>query len=406
MLSHLAALPPHVPPDCVVDLDLYRMPGLEEDLQAPWKALQDGSRRAVVWTPHNGGHWIVTRGRDIARIYADHENFSSRITLVPREFGEAWPLRPTTLDPPEHRPYRRLLNAAFSPAAVQAAGPVVRSLARRAAERIAPRGRCEFITEFAGPLPVAVFMHLADLPLDAANALPRYGEDALDADGSPAAVPIMERFAGFLRPYVAARRQQPGRDLISTIAAGTVDGRPITEDEAVEVATAALTGGLDTVVSTFALMMAFLARSRPHRERLVQDPGAINRAVAEMLRRFPIMTKARLVTRDQEIDGVTVKAGDMVVLPPLHGLDDREFSDPLIVDFDRPAALHAGFGHGVHRCPGALLTQVEIAVALHEWLDRIPEFAIDPSVPPRMRGGVLGTVLQLGLVWPTEGGPR
>lgn len=406
MLSHSAAVPPHVPSDCVVDVDLYRMPGTERDLHAPWMALQRDSRRGVVWTPRNGGHWIVTRGREIARIYADHENFSSRITLVPREFGEAWPLKPTTLDPPEHRPYRRLLTAAFAPAAVHTVEPLVRNLARRSAERIAPRGRCEFITEFAQPLPVAVFMHLADLQPDAAKALPRYGEDARDADGSPAAVPIMERFAGFLRPHVAERRHRPGGDLISTIANGTVEGRPITEDEAVDVATAALTGGLDTVVSTFALMMDFLARSRPHRERLVQDPGAIKGAVAEMLRRFPIMTKARLVKHDQEIDGVTLKAGDMVVLPPLHGLDDREFSDPLTVDFDRPAAPHAGFGHGVHRCPGALLTQVEIAIALHEWLDRIPEFAIDPAVPPRMRGGVLGTVLQLGLMWPTDGGSR
>lgn len=71
----------------------------------------------LLWTQRNGGHWIATRGREISRTYADHENYSSNITIVPREFGERYPLRPTTLDPPTHRPFRKLLNAALIKAA-------------------------------------------------------------------------------------------------------------------------------------------------------------------------------------------------------------------------------------------------------------------------------------------------
>jgi len=125
----------------------------------------------------------------------------------------------------------------------------------------------------------------------------------------------------------------------------------------------------------------------------------IRPAVAEMLRRFPIMTKGRLVKRDQVIDGVDVKAGDMLILPPLHGLDEREFSDPLTVDFDRAQTPNSTFGNGVHRCPGAHLSQVEMETIIREWLARIPDFDIDPLQPPTMRSGILGTVLQLRLQW-------
>jgi len=386
--------PSHVPGERVVDIDIYRMPGGEQDLHRAWKDVQDGWTFGLLWTPRNGGHWIVTRGREIARIYADHENFSSNITIVPREWGEKFPLRPTTLDPPAHRPFRRLINAALTRGVVRSAEPTIRTLAASAIERVRPRGRCEFVVEVAEPLPLGVFMHLANLPPESASVLPRYGEEP-DATS----VPVMDRFANFLRPFVAERQKEPGDDLLSHLVCGEVDGRPIDEEEAVEVSTAMLTGGLDTVVSSLAIMMAFLARNRAHRERLADEPAVTRPAVDELLRRFPIMTKARLVKHDQRIEGVRLNAGDMIVLPPLHGLDGREFDHPLTVDFDRSSAPNSTFGNGVHHCPGSLLARTELTLALQEWFRRIPEFEIDPRRPPRMRTGILGAMVELGLHW-------
>lgn len=399
MLARTAEIPPHVPHECVLDVDLYQMPGAEQDFLIPWKRLQDAAPSGLVWTPRNGGHWIVTRGHDIARIYADHENFSSNITIVPREWGERYPLRPTTVDPPGHRPYRQRINAALSKRRVHDALPHIRQLVIEAVERVRVRGRCEFIRDFAESLPTRIFLHLADLPAEAANRLPRYAEDPRDTRGSSGDLSVMDRYAALLRPYVAERRYRPGNDLLSELVAVQPGGPDMSEDEAVEMATAMLTGGLDTVISTLALIMAFLSRHPAHRQRLIEDARTIRPAVAEMLRRFPIMTKARVLKTDQVISGVTLKAGDMMVLPPLHGLDDREFPDPLTVDFDRPAAAHSTFGNGVHRCPGSVLTHAQLEIALKEWLARIPHFEIDASRPPRMRGGVLGAVLDLHLHW-------
>jgi cytochrome P450 len=386
--------PPHVPPDRAVDVDLYHLPGSQRDFLASWRALQASTHHGILWTPRNGGHWILLRASDVARVYADHENFSSRITIVPREWGERYPLRPTTLDPPGHLKYRRVLTSVLSRELVQRAEPHIRALAARAADRLLEKGRCEFMSDFAADLPLALFAYLAEIPPERTDVLPRYAEDPRDSETSLPVEAIMDRYAAFLRAIIAERRQRPGDDLISEIATSTVDNRPIDADEAVELATAVLTGGLDTVVSTLGLMVRHLALNESLRHQLVQAPGEIPAAVAGMLHKFPIMTKARLVRQDQEIDGIRLRTGDMVVLPPLQ---DDSADDRLPVG--RKKSTRSTFGNGVHRCPGAFLAQRELEVMLGEWLARIPEFSLDPDHPPRMQSGVLGALLTLPLQW-------
>jgi cytochrome P450 len=164
-------------------------------------------------------------------------------------------------------------------------------------------------------------------------------------------------------------------------------------------ATTMMTGGLDTVVSSLGLLMGFLARSPAQRRRLAVEPDRIAATIREMLRRFPTMTKARLCARERSLDGVKIKPGDMMVLPPLHGLDEHMFDNPMELDFNRPPRLNLTFGAGVHRCPGAVLAMTELEIVISEWLARIPDFEIDPRVPQKTQSGVLGAVVLLGLTW-------
>lgn len=395
------ARPAHVPADRMVDLDIYRLPGSGDDFLQAWLDVADSAPARIIWTPRNGGHWVVLGGADIAHVYADHTHFSSRITLVPRKWGELYPLRPTTLDPPEHQPYRRILTSLLSSRTVHRSIPIVRALASRTAAAIRARGACDVIADYAAELPLALFAGLAGVEADRMGALPPYAAHLLTDEGTELAEPVMDRFATFLRALIAERRAMPGDDIISALLGGRISGRPIDDDEAVDVATALLTGGLDTVVSLFAMMMRHLAGDDRLRHRLTADPALLLAAVREMTRRFAIMTKARLVRADQHLDGVTLKAGDMVVMPPLHGLDPAIFPDPLRVDLDRPAVPHSAYGNGVHRCPGAQLAEAEMAIMLEEWLARIPNFTLDPDRPVRMQGGVLGTVISCHLRWDT-----
>jgi len=403
MDSEMLHVPADVPDARIVDLDVYALPGADADFLAAWKAVQDAAPSSLIWTPRNGGHWIATRGPEIAAAYTDHVSFSSRAVLVPRDWAEPFQVKPTTLDPPVHTPYRRLINAALTPAIVERARPFILKAAEVAIVNVAPRGRCEFIRDVAATIPLAVFMQMADLPLADIDRLPQYNEPLIDEDGAETNADIMTRFADYLRPHCAARLARPREDFLSRIICGEVDGKPLSEHDAVDMATTMMTGGIDTVISTLGLLVSHLARDPQLRARLVTEPDLIPIAVREMVRRYPIMTKARLVRRQIVLDGVRLKPGDMVVLPPLHGLDERIFDDPLTVDIDRPAQPNLSFGVGVHRCPGMLLALAQIETVLAVWLDQIPDFEIDPACPPRMQGGVLGAVQQLGLVWAPDG---
>lgn len=391
-------IPSHIPRDVVIDWDVYNEPGFETDFHLTWKALQDRPGKGIFWTPRNGGHWILTKGSDLMRVYADFENYSSSILTVPREFGEGFRLRPTTLDPPEHRPFRKLINAALTPRIVRSMRSAVANITIDLIEQVRLRGHCDFVTEYADRLPIDVFMQLANLPPEDAAMLRPFAQQLVRPDGTLTAGQLMDVFADYVRPYVQARRANPGDDVISAIV-GDVDGEPMSEEEAIEIATVVLSGGLDTVASFMGFSMAHLATHKEHREQLVRDPSLINGAVTEYLRRYPVVVKARLVKHDQVIDGITLKADEIVVLPPIQGLDEREFDDPLTIRFNRPAAPNATFGAGPHRCPGSLLAHSELEITLREWLRRIPEFELAPGGQPEMKGGFVGGVTHLNLVW-------
>jgi cytochrome P450 len=144
----------------------------------------------------------------------------------------------------------------------------------------------------------------------------------------------------------------------------------------------------------------FLATSPAHRRELIDHPERIPAAVEELLRRFPVVNQGRVVVSDMVYKGVTMRAGDAMIMPTtLHGLDDRKFDDPMKVDFSRPTPIHSTFGNGVHRCPGSLLARTELKIFLEEWLKRIPDFRIKPGATAGVRAGVNATMHLLPLVW-------
>ncbi|MGB3796954.1 MAG: cytochrome P450, partial [Alteraurantiacibacter sp.] len=130
------------------------------------------------------------------------------------------------------------------------------------------------------------------------------------------------------------------------------------------------------------------------------DPSMIPRAAEELLRRFPIVADARMVARDTEYEGVTLKKGDMIQVPTVYsGLDESLNDDPWTVDFHRRRPLHNTFGDGPHRCAGMHLARMEIAITLKEWIARIPEFRLGSNAKPEYASGMVATVKGVPLEW-------
>nr|WP_246438767.1 cytochrome P450 [Novosphingobium piscinae] len=376
------------------------MPGQSDDFHLAWKALQD-SAPALAWTPRNEGHWIALRGDILAEVQSDHTRFSNRVIVLPKSVGELHALIPTTIDPPEHRPYRKLLNDGMALARVRRMHETIRAEAAALIDGFAAAGRCDFTRDFAEVLPIRIFLALVDLPLTDAPLIRRWAE-AMTRPNPP--MPFEEARAAFfsyLDPIIAARRAQPGDDLLSRMVTADMDGRTLRRDEALSLCTQVLIAGVDTVVNFLGFVMLFLAREPGTRAQLaaMAFPGVLT-ATHELFRRFGLVTIARIVREDMEFHGCPLKAGDMVCVPTqIHGLDEAINPDPLRVDLTRRGGRHSAFGSGPHLCPGQELARAEVAITIHEWLQRIPDFRLAAEADTHCSGGIVGQVNRVVLEW-------
>lgn len=402
----LAPVPAHIPSELVVDFDMYNPPGVERDFHQAWVDLRERCKSDMIWTPRNGGHWIPLKGADIHNILADYEHFKSNIVVLPATRAAEQRVLPTTINPPEHGPFRALLNAPLSAKAVMAMDPVIRRLAADCIESFQARGSCDFISEYSIVLPIRLFMELADLPTGDVARLKYLADQVTRPDGSMTMGEVMDAFAAFLDPFLKERRENPGEDAMSTIASGKIDGELIEYEDAMELAIQLLIAGLDTVASFLGFMMLFLANNPGHRRQLIDNPDLIPAAADEFLRRFGIVQNVRTVAKDQNFHGVEMKEGEHLCIPNLlHGLDPDEYNDPMQVDFTREIHTTSFFGNGPHRCPGTFLTRTEVRITLEEWLKRIPDFQVEAGQQVVMKGGIVGTIVALPLSWDASQSP-
>ena len=396
-----APRPGHVPADRVYDFDIYHFDVQDAEYQLALKKLNTDGAPQTFWTPRNSGHWIVTHADQMDRVLGDAEFFSSRQLGVPKREG-GMQLIPLTVDPPDHTKYRNLLAPALSPKAVKYLGEGARALAIELIEGFRAKGECEFITDFAQHLPIAIFMSLVDLPEEDRSLLTGWADAAIRGDDPEKSMQAHMGLAGYGMQKVMERRANPGSDLISTIATAEVEGRLLTDEELLGMIMLLLLAGLDTVASMLGFFARFLALNPDRRQELIDDPSLIPNATEELLRRYPIAILGREVVKDCELDGVRMKTGDMVIVPtPLYGLDEQRFPNPAEVDFHRPKPIHGTFGTGIHRCMGSMLARTELRIFLEEWLKRIPDFQIRPGADVKVAARSVATITSLPLVWET-----
>ncbi|MGI5329616.1 cytochrome P450 [Actinomadura nitritigenes] len=355
----------------------------------------------VSWLPALGG-WLVT-SRDLAqRVMRDAAAF----TVDDPRFSTARVVGPSmlSLDGPVHNRHRDPFARPFRPARTRERFTAfVEAEVARLVGGLAPAGRAELRGELAGPLAVAVVAEALGLEgVDAATIRSWYGAfvEAVSAitAGGDAPARADEAYA-LLRAAVekAITADAPG----SLLAEAAADGAGLTTAEVAANAAILMFGGIDTTEGMIANTVLHLL-GHPGQLRLVlDDPGLLPAAIEESLRLEPSASVVdRYATRDTDLGGVTVRAGDLVrVSIAGANRDPAVFPDPDRFDVRRAnAGEHLAFAHGPHFCFGAHLARLEARTAVAALLE-LPGLRLDPSRTAGAHGLVFRKPPHLHVLW-------
>jgi cytochrome P450 len=360
------------------------------------------------WNTYGPGYWVLTRFEDIREAFQSPEIFGNR-SIVATDPEPQYRFLPSFIDPPEHMKYRQIMNRWFAPAAVSKMTPTLARLARETVEEVAADGGCEFVSTFGDRFPVKAFLHSMGLPPDRdpdffVSCVRRMsGHFADTAEESAAAMmAAWNDVATYWKDLIAERRARPldpDEDFVTLLTKATIDGRPLPDDEIQDICVTLTIGSLDTLKAQLGWCFYHLATHDEDRKRLVASPELIPTAVEELLRAYPIISMARKLTRDVDFHGCPMKQDQMVLLSIQSATrDPRIFPHADEVIIDRQPNRHIAFGASEHRCLGSHLARAELATAIEQWHEVVPEYGVATDDPLMAHGGQIA-LLRLPLAW-------
>ena len=357
--------------------------------------------------------WVVTRHADILEISRQNDLFhngdrnpvitSQAADRKVREMMGGSPHLLRTLihmDAPDHMKYRVLTQAWFLPQSLRAMEERIRTIARAAVERMAATGgRCDFVKEVALNYPLHVIMSIMGVPEDDEPRMLKLTQEIFGAAdpelsrntagytaGEEAELDfsVITDFFDYFRRFSEAKRANPSDDLGSLIATSQVDGRPISDFEALSYYIIVATAGHDTTSSSTAGAMWALAQNPGELAKVRADPSLIPSLVDESIRwTTPVKTFMRTAAQDVEFAGRDLKQGDWLMLCYASGNRDEEvFEDSFQFRVDRRPNKHIAFGYGAHLCLGQHLAKMEMRILWEELLPRLKsvELAGEPAM--------------------------
>ena len=336
---------------------------------------------------------IVVRYDQVVGLLADRRLSSARVRGILEPLGaevrERCPLVGRTLqgivafrDPPDHARIRRLLSSSFSVRMVTRVAGMIEGISTRLLDAVAADGEADLHRAYTYPLPAMVVGAMLGIPEADLGRFRSWAQDIvfLAGSGSPTgqlAAAAQGHFAemrDYLRALVAARRADPGDDLLSAMIAAADDAGRLTEDEIFSNATFLMTAGHETATNMLSNGVLTLIRHPDQFERLRRDRALIPSA-AEEIQRFesPVQMTPRHAVEDGVLAGRRVNAGDALLLfVGAANRDPARFHDPDRFDIARSDNRHLAFGYGAHFCLGAALAREELRIALAHLLDRLP----------------------------------
>lgn len=334
----------------------------------------------VYWNPTgHGGFWALTRYDDVLAAYRDHLGLSSSRGAVLgtsyRSDGDSAGGRMLVAsDLPRHRLLRQQMHPGFNAAVADRVEAQVRSLVDTAVATLVRDGGSDFATDIAPELPAGALM--AMFGIGRADALALIGmtrrmigfrDDRLvpgDLDERMRLAWTQSEILEFFTDLVASRRRRPGDDMVSMLLRAEINGRPLPEADVLYNCMNVAVGGNETSSYTACSGLEALIRHPAQYDLLLRSPELLDPALEEMLRWSSTNAYVqRVATRDLEVGGVPIAAGEAVTLWNVSAnRDEEQFPDADVFDIRRSPNRHLTFGSGLHRCIGAPTGLVELRV--------------------------------------------
>lgn len=370
------------------------------------RELQEQGRVHRVRTAVGDGAWLVTSHALVRKLLDDGR--LGRAHPEPETAARSGdsalfggPLGNFTTEHIDHHRMRSLLQPHFAPLHMRALRERVEALTARLLDDLIERGPpADLHAELALPLPILVICELLGVPYADREQFRAWTNDAANIRDRNRSEHGLRQLFAYGQRLVAIKRRDPGDDVISRLC--STDG--VGDDEAAGLSMALLFAGQETTVVQIGIAALHLLADPEQWRFLVEHPDMVDSAVEETLRasRKGGNGVPRYARTNIDIDGVTIKAGELVLLDIGAGNHDpAEFEDPAKLDINRRAATHLAFGHGARYCIGAPLARIELQTVFSQLVSRVPNLHLAVGVQElTMRDDVLtGGLTELPVRW-------
>jgi cytochrome P450 len=343
------------------------------------------AQHPVAWSNAWNGFWSLMKYEDVARAATDYRTFINSVQNVVPKVAFTGRRPPLHLDPPDHTPFRAVLNPLLSEGRVAKLEPTIRRLCAALLAPLLAAGECNLCEDFSSRLPVHVFAEWMGIPEDMAEPLRQAGRAFNVAVQSNIEAVVKETslaLYAMARGLVALRRSVPAdpqTDLTTALLEARHLGEPLPEDLIIGCVRQVLVVGIIAPTVLIGSIGVHLSRDTALQQRLRETPALLPRALEEFLRLYtPYRGFARTANRDVQIRGCPIAAGEPIALNYASANRDEEvFERPDEFILDRSnIGQSLAFGRGPHHCPGASLARLELRIALEELLARTRSFAV------------------------------
>jgi cytochrome P450 family 142 subfamily A polypeptide 1 len=337
-----------------------------------------------------GQVWGVTRYADVRAVSTDPAAFSSAGGIRPDSGPTPMMI---DMDDPDHLRRRKLVNRGFTPRRVRDQEARINEVVDRLVDGFCEAGTADMVGDFAAWLPLVMIGDALGVAPEDHTTLLRWSDDLMRGQGQadPDLVARMlaafEGYTSYIGDVIEDRAGCPRDDLMSVLVHAEVDGDRLSHDEVVYESLLILIGGDETTRHVITGGLYQLLCDPDRWDRLAADRSLVPGAVEESLRWVsPIKNMARTATRDVELAGSRIAAGQkLLLLYPSANRDGDQFPEPDTFDLARAPNEHVAFGFGPHFCLGAALARLEVRAAYERLLDRLPDLHLVEDAEPARR---------------------